>query len=88
MAKRGKPLQWVDIDGCAYGFRDPYSGGMVQKMWRIETDDPNFASKVGKRCDGQHKHVHIEGKLTAMTAFYPKPMCQRIARHWRNDLYP
>ena len=29
------------------------------------------------RCTREHIQEHLEGKLTAKTAYYPKPMCSR-----------
>ena len=36
-----------------------------------------MARALALQCTREHVHAHIEGKLTARTAYYPKPMCNR-----------
>ena len=38
----------VILDGCAFGLVDPRTGEPIKKPWRIDTDVPEFWTKLSK----------------------------------------
>ena len=67
----------VRLDGCQVGLRDD-KGVLCYKPWIIYTNCSEMAKALALKCSRDHVHAHIEGKLTAKTAYYPKPMCNRV----------
>ena len=82
LAEGGQDTYTFIVHGCAFGLQSLSSPGrFLRKSWRILTTDPGFGS-VARMCPKNHRHVAIQGRDTAHSAFYPKALCHRVARHW------
>ena len=75
-------LHEVETSGCFWGMRDEATSLLMEKRWRIVTNSASLAHLLsGTTCTGGHVHQPIVGGVrVALTAAYPKPMCQAIAR--------
>ena len=71
----------VRIDQCSLGLRSPKSDVPVLKPTKIVTTQETLAAGlVNCRCDGQHRHEHLEGaykgrNLTSWAEDYPRKFC-------------
>ncbi len=86
LAKMGKQVTDVRIDGCMYGMLDLSGKGLLRKPWKVVTTDALFAEQVGRTCDHSHTHTVIEGRETSRSAFYPRRMASAIAHLWAREL--
>ena len=82
-------LYFTQIDGCQHGMRSP-EGFLIQKSWLVMSNDPEFDSRCGVKCDRSHEHrpggmVGMGSQAVAETAFYPKSMVEGIARLWKSQ---
>ena len=69
------------LDGCMVNVTDD-EGNLMKKPWTIKTTDPELANILNRRCNHTHKHQECVGKNRALkSGFYPKPMCELIAKH-------
>ena len=67
------------ISGCRVGLKDSQNRGLLGKEWRVESTNPNFASKLHLTCRGvECEGLKCEGLTTRQTAFYTPQMVRRI----------
>lgn len=80
LAQQGR-LYVARLDGCMVGVCDE-QGQLIKKPWTIKTTDPVLAEILTRRCNHDYKHQECLGKDRALkSGFYPRPMCELIARH-------
>ena len=76
----------VRIDQCSLGLRSPKSDVPVLKPTKIVTTQETLAAGlVNCRCDGQHRHEHLEGaykgrNLTSWAEDYPRKFCRVMVK--------
>ena len=69
------------VDGCAFGLKDVVSGKLMHKSWGFFSSHPGVKRRLGKTCNhAPHDHVRIEGRLTALSAVYPRKLCDAFAK--------
>ena len=68
LRKLREQLHEVRVDGCAYGLKNPETGNLLKKEWRIITSDPTLEASLGRLCQNRyvqrnqmHYHEEIEG---------------------------
>ena len=67
------------FDGCAYGLRAP-EGGLMKKPWKVKSTS-QLVWQLQRLCQCQEPHVPCEGGTrTRLSAFYPKQLCDKMAR--------
>ena len=76
------------IKGCRVGLRDPKSGKLLQKGWRILTSHARLAQEMHLpcRCHTSYEHAKCEGGLTKLSAYYTPIMTKRVARLLQQEL--
>ena len=62
--------------GAFLGLRSVTHEGYLKKTWRVMTTDSSLLTLDRMCIKGQH-HVHIEGRDTALSAFYPAQKCAK-----------
>eukprot|EP00435_Cladocopium_sp_Y103_P065222 s43_g27.t1 len=74
---------WVcRVDQCALGLRSPKTKNMIMKPTKLVTTQQDLVEIASKyRCDGNHKHDHLEGaykgrNLTSWAETYPRKFCK------------
>lgn len=76
----------VRIDQCALGLRSPRSDVPILKPTRIVTTQESLAAGIAScRCDGRHRHEHLEGSykgknLTSWAENYPRKFCRTMVK--------
>ena len=79
-ALRGQ-LYEARLDGCTLGACDKRTKELVLKPWLIVTTSKLMRDSLSRRCNHGCQHLPlIGGSRVAESAFYPKPMCRRIAQ--------
>ena len=88
LKEKGKPCFNVNVDGCMYGMVNPDNGHALKKSWRLMCTEQAML-QVAKSCSPAHRqevvHDVIQGKLTAMSAFYPKGLTQEVCHVWQQQ---
>lgn len=86
LAKKGVTIYNVDVDGCMFGLVNPDTGHSLKKSWRLMCTEAAML-QVTKTCSVAHRkevpHDVIQGKLTAMSAFYPTDLVHRVCQVWQ-----
>ena len=74
---------WVcRVDQCALGLRSPKTKNMILKPTKLVTTQQELVEIASRyRCDGHHKHDHLEGaykgkNLTSWAETYPRKFCK------------
>ena len=68
------------VDGCRFGLKHPDSGLLLQKGWGFFATLPELRQKLARTCNHPAAmHDRIEGRVTAMSAIYPKELCKVYA---------
>ena len=75
-------LHVTETSGCFWGMRDESTGLLMDKRWKIVTNNPSLAKAfAGTTCQGGHVHQPIVGGVrVALTASYPRAMCKMLTR--------
>ena len=84
LARHGKPTVSAIFHGCRFGMTG-VKGLYLKKAWKVFTTLQALES-VNRLCPGGHLHEVIDGRNTAMTAFYPPRMCRAIAGVFAREL--
>ena len=78
---REKYQFWVSVvNGCQVNLRDPKSGGLLHKGWKIMTTHKRLSELLDLpcRCPRSVEHVKCEGNLTGQSAYYTPEMVKRV----------
>jgi len=69
-------VEAVVLNMCRFGMEleDKMGRGLVYKPTRIVTNSRTIAEKVGLRCVGGHRHVHLESGRAKLAARYPQSL--------------
>ena len=72
----------ADLDQCAFNLRLGPLQQLVRKATSFMTNHLGiYIEFMGKRCSGDHEHLHLEGgNLTRQAQVWPAPMVQHILR--------
>eukprot|EP00435_Cladocopium_sp_Y103_P016594 s2147_g4.t1 len=76
----------VRIDQCSLGLRSPRSDVPIFKPTKIVTTQESLAAGlVNCRCDGKHRHEHLEGaykgrNMTSWAEDYPRKFCRVMVK--------
>ena len=73
----------VRADMCAFGMklRECIDGELVKKGTRFLTNAPQIAVELEHRCNGNHKHLRLEGGDKCKRAqVYPDELCRAVCR--------
>ena len=82
----------VRIDQCALGLRSPRSDVPILKPTRIVTTQESLAAGIAScRCDGRHRHEHLEGSykgknLTSWAENYPRKFCRTMVKYMLSEV--
>ena len=74
----------TETHGCAWGMRDPDSGLLIRKAWRIMHPEQELDRQLqGHVCSHDHPHQELLGGVkVAQSARYPKRMAQWLAGYF------
>ncbi|CAE8644643.1 unnamed protein product [Polarella glacialis] len=67
-------------DMCAHGLKDPDGEGLHEKATGLMTTSPVFEKYLGKRCQGGHYHVHVQGGNSQRAGRYTRKFARQIRR--------
>ncbi|CAE8614373.1 unnamed protein product [Polarella glacialis] len=67
-------------DMCAHGLKDPDGEGLHEKATGLMTTSPVFEKHLGKRCQGGHYHVHVQGGNSQRAGHYTRKFARQIRR--------
>ncbi|CAE8594596.1 unnamed protein product, partial [Polarella glacialis] len=67
-------------DMCAHGLKDPDGAGLHEKATGLMTTSPVFEKHLGKRCQGGHYHVHVQGGNSQRAGHYTRKFARQIRR--------
>ena len=84
--RKGIPLFSIRIDGCMYGLRSLSGATLLQKPWKIWTNDSRLEA-LASVCNRQHRaqylHAPIQGsRQTEATSYYPERLVAALIQHW------
>ena len=80
----------VATDQCQFGLRSD-QGGIHKKSTGFLTTNPYIVKELDRRCDGQHEHEQILGKVNGVNRSrraqeYPQPLVDAILRGYQRGL--
>lgn len=77
-------------DQCMYGLQTWAIGSKprvpARKRIRLMTNCYHIFLKLGRRCDGTHRHQELIGGRAREAAKYPEALCRAICEGLRNQL--
>eukprot|EP00435_Cladocopium_sp_Y103_P025552 s3203_g6.t1 len=82
----------VRVDQCALGLRSPRSDVPILKPTRIVTTQESLAAGIAScRCDGRHRHEHLEGSykgknMTSWAENYPRKFCRTMVKYMISEV--
>ena len=83
MQKKGRPVFWCRIDGCAYGLE--HRSIPVLKGWTILTSSRKLWMSLQKRCPGHPEHAECRGVVAQASSYYPWPMVKAVTKAIQNQ---
>ena len=65
---------------CAHGMwqTDDQGPGLIKKATKFLTNSPKIAARLGVRCSGGHRHIHLVGGGATHAQEYPEGLCRVI----------
>ena len=72
---------WVSVtNGCQVNLRDPKSGKLLHKGWKVMTTHKRVSELLDLpcRCPRSVEHAKCEGNLTGQSAYYTPEMVKRV----------
>ena len=82
-------VELVDVDMCDFGMTasDELGEALVRKRTKVLTNSAEVAKRIARRCDGQHRHVHLIGGKAKRAQLYPRAfsraVCEGVAAQKR-----
>eukprot|EP00972_Heterocapsa_arctica_P056268 8301268-Heterocapsa_arctica.AAC.1 len=65
---------------CAHGMWqvDDEGPGLIKKATGFLTNIQRIADRIGVRCSGDHRHIHLMGGRATQAQVYPERLCRAI----------
>jgi hypothetical protein len=86
--EEGFELDFIDVDQCAYGLRDPASHRRFKKSTRFLVSRPGGYSSLARKCSCRRAHEPLAGstrflgrtvRKTRLAECYPKELARALA---------
>ena len=82
-------VELVEVDMCDFGMTasDEYGEALVRKRTKVLTNSSEVAKRIARKCNGQHRHVHLIGGKAKRAQLYPRAfnraVCEGVAAQKR-----
>ena len=82
-------VELVEVDMCDFGMvaSDEFGEALVRKRTKVLTNASEVARRIARKCNGQHRHVHLVGGRAKRAQLYPRAfsreVCEGIAAQKR-----
>ncbi|CAE8612681.1 unnamed protein product [Polarella glacialis] len=67
-------------DMCAHGLKDRDGEGLHEKATGLMTTSPVFEKHLGKRCQGGHYHIHVQGGSSQRAGRHTRKFARQIRK--------
>lgn len=65
----------VDLDQCMFGLKDPENKKLYRKATMLLTNNEYMEKYLGRKCDQEHEHQRLEGKVKLGGQWYNRTRC-------------